>query len=144
MRKSGFSMVEVLIFTALFSLIFVGITTAMTTALRNTKSSERRILATHFAQELKDWLKGQKEADFGSFPKSGTYCFNTSPITTWGPNDNCSGAYTLGTAPNAIFKRYVVFSNGSSTQVNVNATVEWMELSVVNSVPLNTQFTVWE
>lgn len=143
-NSRGFSLVEILIFSALFSMVFLGVTTAMVASLRNTKQSQRRILATYYASELKDWLKGQKEVDFAAFPKSGSYCFNTSPITAWGGTGNCGSLFTLGQGSDVVFKRYVNFTNGTSTQVNVNVTVDWNELNVVNSVPLNTVFTSWE
>ncbi len=143
-RKSGFSLIEIIMFTALFSMVFLGVTSAMVANLRNTRASQRRILATYYASELKDWLKGQKEVDFTVFPKSGTYCFNTSPITTWGPTNNCNNAFTLGQGNDVVFKRSVTFSIGTSTQVNVNVSVDWNELNIVNTVPLNTVFTSWE
>ncbi len=143
-KKAGFSLIEVLLFIVLFSMVFLGITSAMVSSLRNTKASQRRILATYYASELKDWLKGQKEANFSNFPKSGTQCFNTSPIAAWGANGNCGSSFTLGQGSDVVFKRYVSFTNGTSTQVNVNILVEWNEGNVVNSIPLNTRFTSWE
>lgn len=143
-NRAGFSLIEVLIFSVLFSMIFLGVTSAMISSLRNTKQSQRRIMATYYASELKDWLKGQKETSFTDFPKSGTQCFNTSPITTWGSNGNCGSSFTLGQGSDIVFKRYVSFTNGTSTQVNVNITVEWNEGNVVTTLPLNTRFTSWE
>lgn len=142
--KKGFSLIEVLLFSALFSMVFLGVTSAMVSSLRTTKASQRRILATYYAGELKDWLKGEKEVDFNTFPKSGSYCFNTSPITAWGPSGNCGSSFTLGQGNDTVFRRYVTLTNGTSTQVNVNVFVEWNEINVVNSVPLNTVFTSWE
>ncbi len=143
-NRAGFSLIEVLIFSALFSMIFLAVTSAMVSSLRNTKQSQRRIMATYYASELKDWLKGQKETSFANFPKSGTQCFNTSPITAWGATGNCGSSFTLGQGSDIVFKRYVSFTNGTSTQVNVNVTVEWNEGNVVTTLPLNTRFTSWE
>lgn len=143
-NNSGFSLIEVLLFTVLFSLVFLGITSAMVSSLRNTKASQRRILATYYASELKDWLKGQKEVSFSNFPKSGTQCFNTSPIVGWGVTGNCGSSFILGQGTDIVFKRYVTFTDGTSTQVNVTILVEWNEGNVVNSVPLSTRFTSWE
>lgn len=143
-RRAGFSLIEVLIFSVLFSMVFLGVTSAMISSLRNTKQSQRRIMATYYAGELKDWLKGQKELNFSNFPKSGTQCFNTSPIASWGVTGNCGSSFTLGQGSDIVFKRYVTFTNGTSTQVNVNITVEWNEGNVVTTLPLNTRFTSWE
>lgn len=143
-RRAGFSLIEVLIFSVLFSMVFLGVTSAMISSLRNTKQSQRRIMATYYAGELKDWLKGQKELNFSNFPKSGTQCFNTSPIASWGVTGSCGSSFTLGQGSDIVFKRYVTFTNGTSTQVNVNITVEWNEGNVVTTLPLNTRFTSWE
>lgn len=143
-KQAGFSLIEVLIFSVLFSMIFLAVTSAMISSLRNTKQSQRRIMATYYASELKDWLKGQKELNFSGFPKSGTQCFNTSPIAEWGTVGNCGSSFSLGQGSDIVFKRYVSFTNGTSTQVNVNITVEWNEGNIVTTLPLNTRFTSWE
>ena len=141
-RKKSFTLIEVLIFVTILSLFFVTAAAVTITSLRNLKIQENKILATRYAQELLEWLRGEKEADWNNFTtKNNTYCFNSSPIPSWGSAGNCSN-YGL----NNLYKREVNLNPQGNPpyQVNVSITVSWQELGQIYQVPLNTVFTVWE
>jgi len=142
-KISAFTLIEVLIFTAILSMFFVAAAAVTVASLRNFKTQEYKILATRYAQELLDWLKGEKEADWNSFSaRSGAYCFNISPIINWPSQGNCS-TYGLKN----FFKRQVILTPQGSPpfQVNVSISVEWQEAGGnLYQVPLKTVFTVWE
>lgn len=143
----GFTLLEMLLFITLISLVFVAVTYLVSFSIKNAAVTQHKTLATHYAQELQEWLRGEKEADWNLFQKSGTLCFNTSPITVWGPSGNCSSNYTLGTTPNTIFKRYVTLTNNGGatpTQVTAQIVVEWKEGNNTLQVPLSTVYSVWE
>jgi prepilin-type N-terminal cleavage/methylation domain len=141
-HKKSFTLIEVLIFVTILSLFFVAATTVTIVSLRNLKVQEHKILATRYAQELVEWLRGEKEIDWNQFTThTGTYCFNSSQITSWGSRGNCSG-YGL----NNLYKREVTLTvqGNPAYQVNVSITVLWQELGQTYQVPINTVFTVWE
>lgn len=148
--KSGFSLVEVLIFVTILSLFFIVVAAATTSSLRTTKINERKILASRYAQEVVQWLKGQKDINWDSFVAYSsvggtTYCFNSTPIASWPSSGSCL-AFT-GLDP-AIYKRNVTLTSidcsGTVCQINVAIIVQWQELEKTYSVPLNTIFSVWE
>ena len=134
-------MMEVLIFVSILSLFFVTAAAITTASLRNLKVQEHKILATRYAEELLEWLRGEKEANWNTFTNhTDTYCFNSSPITSWESPGNCLG-YSL----NNLYKREVTLTvQGTPSQVNVSITVEWQETGNTYKVPLNTIFTIWE
>ena len=144
-KNKGFTLMEVLIFVSVISLFFVTAAAITVASLRSLKTQERKILATRYAQELLEWLKGEKEADWNQFTNkassSGTkYCFNTSPINTW-PNSGVCSTYSLDN----LFKREANLTSGGATQqVNVSITVEWQETGNTFKVPINAVFAIWE
>ncbi len=135
--EQSFSLLEVLIFVTILSLFFVAALTVTIASLRSTKVNENKLIAKHYAQELYDWLRTQKELNWGgtcfySPAEAGTvpscysptenentftirastfpreYCFQTSPITSWP-----SILGSLDNCPYTVgggFQRYVKFT----------------------------------
>lgn len=135
--KKAFTIVEMLVFGAVVSVFFVIALLAGSAMLRSMRTDENKILATRYAEELNEWLRGEKEKDWTNFKTnaSGTWCFNTSPIpsyddsSSWHDTQRVScgdGNYGL----KGGFERRVVFSNlGSDPDNTVRAdiTVSWLE-----------------
>lgn len=144
-NKKSFSLIEVLIFVSILSVFFVIAVSVTVVSLRNMKINEHKILATHYGEELIEWLRNQKEADWTTFSaRSGNYCFNESPIAdTFVSEGECTNPGLAG-----VFKRDLNLSypnvGGPVTQVNVKVIVSWQELGNSYQVPLTTVFTRWE
>lgn len=147
----GFSLIEVLIFVSILGIFFVIALSTTVSALRDMKFNEHKILATRYAEDLMEWLKSQKEKEFNAFvaydTSSGTgttYCFNSVSINTWPAAGDCS---SVGLNP-AIYKRSVIIKrNGGATtssSVELSVTVEWDELGVTKSVPVNSTLYIYE
>lgn len=145
----GFSLVEVLIFVSILGTFFVVAIAITITSVQVMKVNEHKILATHYGEELLDWLRNEKEKDFNSFSStrasSGgtTYCFSTSPITVWGSSGSCSTSTFLTPA---IYKRKAILTSVATppTSVNVQITVSWSDAGNNYNVPVNTVFSVIE
>ncbi|OGK12018.1 hypothetical protein A2954_00220 [Candidatus Roizmanbacteria bacterium RIFCSPLOWO2_01_FULL_37_12] len=154
-KNASFSLIELLVFVSILSIFFIMAASVVTVSLRNMKFNEHKIKATHYANQLEEWLRTQKEIDWVSFTQSAsqqgdvfnnfqtTFCFNSSPIDNWQNLDSCT-AYDL----DSLFKREVVFTSESVLnfigQVNVAIIVSWDELGQVKSVVNNTVFTILE
>lgn len=93
-NNDGFSIIEILVFVAIISFLFIALTATVTSALRRMGTAEHRVYATHYAEELQEWLRAEKESDWNTFVArdisgSGTlYCFNTelnfeTPESVW-------------------------------------------------------------
>ena len=61
----AFSLIEVLIFVVVFSLFFVTAASIVTTTLRITKENQNKIKASHYVEELREWLRSEKETNWG-------------------------------------------------------------------------------
>ena len=140
----GFSLVEVLVFTAVLGLFFISAIAVATFNLKNMKIQEHKILAIRFAEEGIEWLKQEKEDDWSIFITRGsvtgtTYCLNNS--LSWDSSSPC-GNYGLST----IYKRELVIKNSGSPvdQVEAIITTYWQDMGTVLSLPIKTVFKLLE
>src|SRR5437870_221912 len=87
-RIQGFTLVEVVIFIMLISIIFTVLSYTMASTLRDAKVNEHKIIASRYAQELNEWLGSEKETDWSIFYNTrasgaGTkYCFNNLTLNS--------------------------------------------------------------
>ncbi|MDO9028625.1 MAG: hypothetical protein Q7U68_07200 [Candidatus Roizmanbacteria bacterium] len=142
--KKSFSLIEVLVFTAVLGLFFVAAISVATFNLKNMKIQEHKILATRYAEEGTEWVKQEKEDDWSIFITRGsvsgtTYCLNNS--LSWDSSSPC-GSYGLGT----IYKRELLIKNSGSpvNQVETTMTVYWQDMGTDLSVPIKTVFKLLE
>lgn len=142
--KKSFSLIEVLVFTAVLGIFFVAAISVATFNFKNMKIQEHKILATRYAEEGNEWVKQEKEDDWSTFITQGTaggttYCLNSS--LSWGSPGSCVG-YGLGT----IYKRELVIKNSGSpvNQVDVTITVSWQDMGTDLSVPIKSVFKLLE
>lgn len=156
----SFSLIEVLIFITILSLFFVVAVSVLTASLRVSKINEHKILAKHYADELYEWLKSEKEQNWGgtttdtqsTFTKIASqadgYCFNSSPITEWTtPTEYDSCLHNL----KGLFRRHVVLTPLAVSdtdpyidRVQVSIIVDWSDYGNTYVVPINSVFSVWE
>ena len=139
----GFTLVEILIFVTLISIIFVTFSALTAVSINKEQVNEHKILSSHYGEELREWMRGQKEIDWDSFvsTKMGTWCFNTEPVTTWPQTQGACSSYGL----KSLFKREATLTaNSDNTQVNELLTLTWSEGSNIFHVPLSTLLTIYE
>lgn len=145
----AFSLIEVLVFVSILSIFFIGAAAIATAALRDMKITEHKIIATRYAEELLEWLRAEKETDWNVFADSGhagkcqpaqTLCFNT---LDW--NSGCSVSCAKGL--NSLYGRSAKFQVDNPalpTQVTVSLEVSWTELGNTYTIPIKTNFAIWE
>ncbi len=155
LNNKGFSLIEVLVFLTILSLVFITAAVVSTISIKNSKSAENRILATRYGEELMDWLRGQKEAGWAAFlsqygldtnPNTDrVYCFDTEPVTQTGTSGVCAGYLIITNGPTTIFKRQVTLRyDNSLNRVNVQVNSLWNEAGNSLSVPVNSIFAPFE
>lgn len=172
-NKNSFSLVEVLVFVTIISVFFVMVVSSTIVAIRNMKYNEHKIIATHYAQELAEWLRAQKTIDWGgdicdiskgcvpsSFtayatargtpPTTTTYCF-AEPISGWGSlSTTCSSTQLI----DSIYSRLVTFNSPISSvivlgstnyvqEVRATITVSWNDLGNSYNVSENIVFDIF-
>ena len=168
----GFSLIEVMIFVSILGIVFIITIGYVINLLRTMKVNEHKVMATYYAEELREWLKSEKEADWDAFSqKAGfesgqalgthpiTYCFNNDidindTIASMGtgaspkyPAQACASYNGIGVQQPLIFKREVILSKDKATgptSIEAKIIVSWIDNGTVFEVPLNAKFTVWE
>lgn len=153
--RTGFSMIEVLVFVSILSLFFVTTAAITATSLKQMKISEHRIIASRYAEDLLEYLRGEKDEGWEEFVAKAntnglTYCFN-NPISENTrlnsiSSSACENYNGIVGSENPIFKREVTLrvQDSFASQVTVNVLVRWREGGVEYSVPVNTVFSIWE
>ncbi|MCL4364173.1 hypothetical protein M1328_02955 [Patescibacteria group bacterium] len=144
--KKSFSLIEVLVFITILSLFFIAAMTVATYSLKNMKSAEYKILASHLAEQGMEWMRSEKESNWNQFTARDlgggtTYCLKN---LNWNSPSACPD-YSLGTP--AIFQREVTVTNQAGTpvtSVDVEVDVSWYEQSNKITIPVKTVFSIWE
>ncbi len=153
-----------MIFTTVFSLFFVLAASVITTSLRITKANQKKVIATHYAEELREWLQAEKEINWGgttyagglitnfteqvtqSTPASTEFCFNTAPLSPSWPSKGVGSCYF---ELEGQYRRMATFSatlmeGNFVKQISVRFSVEWKDGNYLYSVPLKAVYSVWE
>ncbi len=147
-KEIGFTLIEVLIVISIMSIFFISAVTIAIFSLQNLKSSENKILATRYAEELLEWIRGEKEADWNSLKtiRAGNgffqdWCFNTEPVIDW-PSEmgNCDED---DTKIRSIFTR-VASLKYDTEKIIIKIKTSWLERNNVVEIPLNTIFSQYE
>ncbi len=161
----AFTLIEVVIFIAISSIILISIVSLSVNITRQTNTSHHKLYATRYADELAEWLRIQKEISWQDFyTKSQAtvdrkFCVNDAIALMSGLNllepytspEDCpyTGIVHSDPAPTPtisaprIFKRYIVFDEQTSNTKSVKGTirVEWREAGIAPySVQIETLF----
>lgn len=162
-NDSAFSLIEVLIFVVVFSLFFITAASIVTSTLRLTKENQNKIKATHYVEEMREWLRSEKEINWGgniyvssvnSFTEQVTlynlplnktdFCFNSSPIVQWPSSGSANCGFTL----DGQYRRIATFSasivDGFVKQISANISTEWKDGEEVRTIPLQAVYSIWE
>lgn len=143
-RNQGVTLLEVLVFVTILSMLFVGVAAATTSSLRRAQFNQRKIFATRFTEELEEWMRGEKEASWTTFAAKSAvspgniYCFNSVTLS-WPAVGSCGSTYGLTN----LYKREATLI-GTGSQITVNIEVEWLDGANTFSVPVTTVFSQWE
>ncbi|MCX7956066.1 MAG: type II secretion system GspH family protein [Patescibacteria group bacterium] len=134
--KKSFSLIEILVFISILSVFFIAVLSVSVFFLRNFKTQQYKILATHLLEEAIEWIRFEKDFDWYYFSQKSslsgkTYCLNE---LNWNNQFPCGENYSLG-IPN-IFKREVILRNldSSATKIEVIINVFWFDLNSTNKV----------
>jgi len=150
MSTKAFSLIEVLVFTTILSIVLVAATSVTVVSLRNMKANEHKILATRYAEELEEWLESEKEENWYLFTEKAVsgldteYCF--TDLNGWPSQGSCSGFTQIDGHGPAIFQRSITLHKDTSRPESITGfiTINWQELNSVQTLKINLVFTLWE
>lgn len=143
-KNKAFTLVEVLVFTAILSLFFVSAVSVTTMTIKQAGINKNKIIATHYADELLSMLQSERELGWDEFVAHAstgnkTYCVNGDEIdwliTTCDPQFGLNGyerTVTLKTVGTPV------------SQMTVLINVKWQDGNNTYQVPLQSVFNLWE
>ena len=145
-RNQAFTLIEVVIFIAISSIILITIVSLSISVIRQTTTSHHKLYAARYADELAEWLRIQKEISWQDFytvtqfhyPSNTVYCVNsditlTSDLISLLQSGHCPD-YNGISLPNSgpkIYKRTITFQpqpvRDNKKSVKGTVRVEWRE-----------------
>ncbi len=145
-RKQAFTLIEVVIFIAISSIILITIVSLSISVIRQTTTSHHKLYAARYADELAEWLRIQKEISWQDFytvaqfryPSNTVYCINNditlaSDLISALQSNDCP-EYNGISLPNSgpkIYKRTITFQPqpvlDNKKSVKGTVRVEWRE-----------------
>ena len=144
--SNGQSLFEVVVALAISTLVVIAVVSLAALSIRNTDFSKNKTLASKYAQEATEWLRGQRDSDFEVFysntiPSPRTWCFKTLDFNQAGV---CGASSMIG---ETVFYREVEFTNGltsgGQTSIRARVSVYWTDAQGSHEVINSTDFTDW-
>ena len=140
MTSSGQSLFEVVVAIAISALIIVALVSVTSNSIQNSSFSKNKSLASTYADQASEWLRGQRDADINSFvaratvSSSNAYCLSDLSFTTAVPDPvhDC-----LVTIPDTVFTRWVnlnVDTESGKDVITADVTVSWTDSQGVHQV----------
>ncbi len=151
--QKGFSIIEIMVFVTILNLVFVAAVSLVISSLFRMRVNIHRARAVFYAEELKEWLNGEREADWlGLSGRVGsTLCANNQLNLNTSFTDFATGTcpFTgVGANNPRIFRRRLTLTQSTPTQITAIIEVSWNESSANGSLQqfdetIQTVYTNW-
>ncbi len=139
----GQSLFEAIVALAISALIIVAVVSLVSNSIRNASFSRNKTLASRYAQQATEWLRGQRDSDITTFSSDAltpTWCINN---LSWTQAGHCgSGDFIT----NTIFGREVSFvlnSVNGKDVIEADIIVFWTDSQGYHEVRSATNFADW-
>ena len=141
--NSGQSLFEVVFALAIAAIILVGIVSLATSSIRNTTFARNQSVATRYVQEGVEWLREQRDTDWGTFsplasPGGTTYCL--TDLASGLVLGICSAGDEI---PGTPFTREIVLTELSVSIIQAHVSVEWTDAQGDHQASAITRLTNW-
>lgn len=141
--KRAFTLIEILVFVSIFSTAMITILAIVNYSALGLKNAQNKIFASHYAEELAEWLKYQRDSggytliETKSFVGGITYCFNDTNIS-WPINSGgCGENYDL----HNFYKRELTLDTDTlNNQINATINTYWKFLGRTTGVEIQIRF----
>lgn len=140
--ETGQSLFEVVLALAVAALIIVAIVALATTSIRNASFSRNQSLATRYAQEAIEWLRGQRDEDWDAFTTRALtplWCLRSLSWT----DAVIGGCGSSDFISDTIFKREVSFTTIDASNIDTEVNVYWQDAQGLHESKTVTTFTDW-
>lgn len=138
-HQDSFSLIEIIVFVSMIIVLFVSVLGIYVRSLHTVTFNENKIIATHYAEELSEWFRFERDVSWVSIAtRDGTYCFNSLELD-WPLTGACSD-FALGEGKkNHIFKREAIVIphlDESVPNIVVSIHVSWIDGTQIHKVTI--------
>lgn len=142
-RQSGQSLFEVVVALAISALVVVALVSLVSGSIRNATFSKNKSLASNYAQEAVEWLRGQRDSDVATFVTNSltpTWCFAN---LDWNSPGVCGSNANIPGTPFTRVATFDVNVEGGKNIVEVSVDVSWTDAQGVHQIKNTTNFSDW-
>lgn len=138
-KSRGQSLFELVVALGIAALIVMGLMRVVTTSINNVIFSKTQGQATRYAQELSEWLREERDKDWGAFATRANgipWCLNT---LAWGSQPGCGSNKITGTS----FAREATLASVSTSSIDVLIRIYWTDNQGFHEVRFDSRLTNW-
>jgi Tfp pilus assembly protein PilV len=142
-NSRGQSLFEVVIALAISALIIVALVSLASNSIRNATFSRNNTLASRYAQEATEWLRGERDNDINLFMTNviiPTWCLKD---LSWAQSASCANNDFVPGTPFVREVDFTLTTIGGKNLVEAAIKVSWEDAQGVHEVNSSTQFTDW-
>lgn len=142
MKNNGQSLFEVVVALAISALVIVALVSLVSSSIRNANFSKNKSLASTYAQEASEWLRGERDKDIKTFlanTLSPSWCFPTLDWTKVG------NVCTTKIANTDFIRKGTFTTNFVNGKTIVQSTIKvsWVDAQGDHEVSSVTNFSDW-
>lgn len=143
MMERGQSLFELVIAIAISAIIIVALVSLAANSIRDATFSKNKTLASRYAQETTEWLRGQRDAGnaafFDTYAIPGrVFCFQN---LAWTVSGACTSNDTISQTPFIREVSFPVCNSCPAGLVEVDVTVTWTDAQGDHVVQNSTSFS---
>ena len=140
--EKGQSLFEVVLALAVAALIIISIVALATISIRNANFSRNQSLATRYAQEAIEWLRGQRDEGWDAFTTRALTPLWCLKSLSW-TDATIGGCGSSGFISDTIFKREISFTILDASNIDTEVKVYWQDAQGLHETKTVTTFTDW-
>lgn len=154
--QEGFSLIEVIVFVSLVSIILIAAAGFTVQMLNRMSYNQHKLYAAHYVNDVQEWLDGEREADWPTFVSAAStggtlYCINdpigiSDDIDTLTPTTlaSCGATGITGETPPLYRRTLVLTSDNAGSTVTARIEVMWFENGRTTTEQTETVYSVWQ
>lgn len=140
-RLKGTSLFELIIATLVVSIVLIALVSLATKSVSLTTFSRDKTRANRYAQELVEWLRGERDAGWNAFVgRAGTarWCMTS---LAWTQGSTCGSGNVISGTP---FTRDLNLTITGGNTVTAVVSIKWQDQSGVHETRTTNVYTDWK
>src|SRR3989344_1230308 len=139
--NKGQSLFEVVVAIAISAVIVVALVSLASTSIRNATFAKNKTLASRFAEEAIEWLRGERDGDIDAFKENSLNAVWCLESLGWVSSGSCSSGDEI--AGTNFFRELSFPNDGVAEVIEASVRVYWTDSQGEHEVRSATNFADW-